>query len=149
MLITLLNQIIPKLKCFTLKSFISADFEFTYLKWRLNNLNHIKKLEIHLYSRDIWKEDRLIWKSIIDANFIRQYCLSDQIIYLKYFYFYICAQRQSLLNNISEIINSFKINSFFISHQWTNVQCFYDENKSCQHIFSSNLKKLQRSIILL
>ncbi|CAF2937098.1 unnamed protein product [Rotaria sp. Silwood2] len=132
---------IPKLKCFTLKSFIYTNFEFTYLKWLLNNLNHIIKLQIHLYSR-------YIWKSVIDANFIRQYCLPDEIINLKYFYFYICAKRQSSLNNISEIINSFKINSFFISHQWTNVHCFYDENTSKQHIFSSNLKKFQHSILL-
>ncbi|CAF3837499.1 unnamed protein product, partial [Rotaria sp. Silwood1] len=95
-----------------------------------------------------WKADQLIWKSIIDANFIRQYCLPDQIINLKYFYFYICAKCHSSLNNISKIINSFKINSFFIDHQWTNVQCFYDKNTSYQHIFSSNLKKFQRSILL-
>ncbi|CAF1070763.1 unnamed protein product [Rotaria sordida] len=138
----------PKLKYFILKSFIDNDFEFIYLKWLLNNLNYITKLQIYLYSGYIWKENQLIWKSVIDANFIRRYCLPDQIINLKYFYFYICAQRQSSLNNISEIINSFKINSFFILHQWTNVQCFYDENRSDQHIFSSNLKKFQRSILL-
>ncbi|CAF4731173.1 unnamed protein product, partial [Rotaria sp. Silwood1] len=118
---------VPRLKSFTLKSFVHTDFEFTYLKWLLNNLNHITKLQIHLYSNYTLKTDQLIWKSIIDANFIRQYCLPDQIINLKYFYFYICAKRQSSLNNISEIINSFKINSFFISHQWTNVQCPFIE----------------------
>jgi len=137
------------LKCFTLKSFLHTDFEFIYLKWLLNNLNHITKLEIHLHVRDIWKEVQLILKSVIDANFIRQYCLPDQIINLKYFYFYIRTQCSSSLNNISEIINSFKINSFFIDHQWTNVQGFYDKNMSYQHIFSSNLKKFQRSILLL
>ncbi|CAF3896963.1 unnamed protein product, partial [Rotaria sp. Silwood1] len=63
--------------------------------------------------------------------------------------FYICTQCSSSLNNISKIINSFKINSFFIDHQWTNVQGFYDKNMSYQHIFSSNLKKFQRSILLL
>ncbi|CAF5072545.1 unnamed protein product, partial [Rotaria sp. Silwood1] len=139
---------VPRLKIFTLKSFVHTDFEFTYLKWLLNNLNHITKLQIHLYSNYTWKADQLIWKSIIDANFIRQYCLPDQIINLKYFYFYICAKCHSSLNNISKIINSFKINSFFIDHQWTNVQCFYDKNTSYQHIFSSNLKKFQRSILL-
>ncbi|CAF2992413.1 unnamed protein product, partial [Rotaria sp. Silwood2] len=138
---------IPKLKCFTLESLIDTDFEFTYLKWLLNNLNYITKLQIHLCGRYLWKEDQLIWKSVIDANFIHQYCLPDKIINLKYFYFYICVACQSSLNNISEIINPFKINSFFISHQWTNVQCVDDENTSYQHIFSSNLKKFQRSII--
>ncbi|CAF4889946.1 unnamed protein product, partial [Rotaria sp. Silwood1] len=110
--------------------------------YRNSNINILK------LSNKIGLINRYIWKSVIDANFIRQYCLPDQIINLKYFYFYICAKRQSSLNNISEIINSFKINSFFISHQWTNVQCFYDENTSKQHIFSSNLKKFQHSILL-
>ncbi|CAF3811271.1 unnamed protein product [Rotaria sp. Silwood1] len=140
---------VRRLKSFILKIYACTDFELTYLKWLLNNLNHIIKLEIHLYASIIWKADQSICNSMIDANFIRQYCLPDQIINLKYFYFYICTQCSSSLNNISEIINSFKINSFFIDHQWTNVQGFYDKNMSYQHIFSSNLKKFQRSILLL
>ncbi|CAF4369699.1 unnamed protein product, partial [Rotaria sp. Silwood2] len=139
---------VPRLESFTLKSCVHTDFEFTYLKWLLNNLNHITKLEIYLHSIRIWKTDQLMFESVIDANFIRQYCLPDQIINLKYFYFYIYAERQSPLNNISKIVNSFKINSFFIDHQWTNVQCFYDEKTTYQHIFSSNLKKFQNSIVL-
>ncbi|CAF2008457.1 unnamed protein product, partial [Rotaria magnacalcarata] len=71
---------LPKLRYFSLKTFIYDDREFIYLKWLLNNLNYIEKLQLHL------KNDRLderksqeIWKSLIDANFIRQNCLPDRI----------------------------------------------------------------------
>ncbi|CAF5059272.1 unnamed protein product [Rotaria sp. Silwood1] len=127
---------ISKLKCFKLKSCVRNDLEFAYLKWLLNNVNHVKKLEIHLYSEDIGR-------SFIDANFIREYCLPDHIINLKDFRFYMFAKCQLSLNDTEKIINSFKINSFFIDHQWTNVKCFYDENISYQHIFSSNFDKYQ------
>ncbi|CAF3660703.1 unnamed protein product [Rotaria sp. Silwood1] len=127
---------ISKLECFKLKSYVRNDLEFAYLKCLLNNVNHVKKLEIHLYSEDIGR-------SFIDANFIREYCLPDHIINLKDFRFYMCAKCQLSLNDTEKIINSFKINSFFIDHQWTNVKCFYDENISYQHIFSSNFDKYQ------
>ena len=68
---------------FTLKSFVVNDLEFGYLKWLLNNVNHVKKLEINLHSGYLWKTDQMIWRSFIDANFIRQYCLPDQVINLK------------------------------------------------------------------
>ncbi|CAF4237434.1 unnamed protein product, partial [Rotaria sordida] len=119
-----------------MKSFVNDDSEFIYLKWLLNNINYVKKLEIHLYKNEISKTDQTIWKSIIDANFIRQYCLPDEIINLKYFYFYIRLKHQLLLNNIEKIINSFKIDPFFILHQWTDVKYFYDEYRSYHHIFS-------------
>ncbi|CAF4763783.1 unnamed protein product, partial [Rotaria sp. Silwood2] len=140
---------VPKLKCFTLKSSAYYDLEFAYLKWLLNNINHAIKLEIHLYSIRIWRKDKRIRKSFIDANFIRQYCLPDKIINLRDFYFYIRAECQLSLNDIEKIINSFKIDSFFISHQWTNVKCFYDECLSYQHIFSSNLNKFQYCDLLI
>ncbi|CAF3966103.1 unnamed protein product [Rotaria sp. Silwood1] len=140
---------VPKLKCFTLKSSAYNDLEFAYLKWLLNNINHVIKLEIHLYSIRIWRKEQRIRKSFIDANFIRQYCLPDKIINLRDFYFYIRAECQLSLNNIEKIINSFKIDSFFISHQWTNVKCFYDECLSYQHIFSSNLNKFQYCDLLI
>ncbi|CAF0978547.1 unnamed protein product [Rotaria sordida] len=134
---------VPKLKCFTLKSCIYNDLEFTYLKWLLNNINHVTKLDIHLYNDDVWRKDQTIWKSIIDANFIRQYCLPDQIINLRDFQFYICIRYQLLISNIGKIKNSFRIHPFFIDHQWTNVECFYQQKGSYQHIFSSTLRKLQ------
>ncbi|CAF1270449.1 unnamed protein product [Rotaria sordida] len=140
---------IPKLECFTMKSFVNDDSEFIYLKWLLNNINYVKKLEIHLYKNEISKTDQTIWKSIIDANFIRQYCLPDEIINLKYFYFYIRLKHQLLLNNIEKIINSFKIDPFFILHQWTDVKYFYDEYRSYHHIFSSNFNKFQFSDFLM
>jgi hypothetical protein len=82
---------------------------------------------------------------VIDADFIRQYCLPDQIIHLKYFHFYIGAERPLLLNDSEEIINSFQIHPFFIDHQWTNIRCFYskDRDRLNQYIFSSNIKKFE------
>ena len=124
-----------------MKSHIHNNFEFVYLKWLLNNVNHVKKLEIRLYSGDIWKQDPMTGKSFISANFIRQYCLPDAIINLKDFRFYICAKCQLRSNDIEKIIKEFQTNSFFIDHQWTNIKCFYDKNKSNQHIFSSIFDK--------
>ncbi|CAF3868350.1 unnamed protein product [Rotaria sp. Silwood1] len=132
---------VPQLKSFTLESFVENDLQFAYLKWLLNNINHVIKLEIHLYYDGIWRNHQTIWKSFIDANFIRQYCLPDEIINIRDFDFYICAQCQLSSSDIEQIRNSFKIDSFFILHQWTNVKCFYDECLSYQHIFSSNLKR--------
>ncbi|CAF2907993.1 unnamed protein product [Rotaria sp. Silwood2] len=135
--------LVPKLEYFILKSAVVNDFEFVCLKWLLNNINYVKKLQIDLRSRAVWRSDQMIWKSLIDANFIRQYCLPDQIVNLQDFRFYIRANCQLSSYDIEKIINSFKSNSFFISHQWTNVKCFYNEGASYQHIFSSILDKYQ------
>ncbi|CAF3145658.1 unnamed protein product [Rotaria socialis] len=131
-----LNKL-PKLRYFSLKTFIDDDWEFIYLKWLLNNLNYVEKLQLHL------KNDRLderksqeIWKSLIDANFIRQNCLPDRIKNLSNFDFYICSQRQLPFNDIEKITNSFKNHSFFLDHQWTNVNCFIDPIMLSHHIFS-------------
>ncbi|CAF3887456.1 unnamed protein product [Rotaria sordida] len=128
---------IPKLRYFSLKTLICDDSEFVYLKWLLNNLNYIEKLQVHLRNNEfIKRESESIWKSVIDANFVRQYCLPSKIINLIYFNFYICSECQSSLNDIEKIINSFKIHSFFIEHQWTNVKYLFDPIMSCQHLFS-------------
>ncbi len=126
-----------------MKSSVDNDLQFVYLKWILNNVNHVTKLEIHLYNNGIRGADRTIWKSVIDANFIRQYCLPDQIINLKHFQFYIRTESELLLNNCDKIRDSFQIDPFFVLHQWTNVQCFYDAYRSHQYVFSSNLNKFQ------
>ncbi|CAF4872887.1 unnamed protein product, partial [Rotaria sp. Silwood1] len=41
---------VPKLRYFTLKTFIRHDLEFVYLKWLLNNINHVKNLKLRLGS---------------------------------------------------------------------------------------------------
>ena len=134
------------MKYFTLKSLVANDLEFAYLKWLLNNVNHVQKLEIRLYSAYVCKTNQAIWRSFIDANFIRQYCLPDEIINLKDFRFYICANCQLSLNDIPTIINSFKINSFFLDHQWTNFKCFYEEDMSLiKHLVSKILLKIQKN----
>lgn len=131
------------LESFILKTCIQDDFEFDYLKWLLNNINHVKKLEIHLYKDEILGAHQTIWNSLVNANFIRLHCLPDQIINMKYFSFYIRVKCQLLLNDIDKIRNSFQTDNFFISHQWANVKCFYNEKQSNQHIFSSNFNKFQ------
>ncbi|CAF3326532.1 unnamed protein product [Rotaria socialis] len=108
---------VPKLKCFILKGHIFDDLEFMYLKWLLNNVNHVRKLKIYLESGEIFRTDQSIWKSVIDANFVRQYCLPDEVVNLIDFDFYICSKRQLAVGDIEHIVTSFKINSFFIKHQ--------------------------------
>ena len=116
------------------------------MRWLLNNLNYVKKLQVHIKSGElIDNKCQNIWKSSIDANFIRQYCLPDTIPNLIDFNFNICSQCQLSYNDIEKIINSFKIDSFFISHQWTNVKCLYDSIMSSQHLFSSFINIFQSS----
>lgn len=133
-----------------MKSSIDDDIEFSYLKWILNNVNYVKKLKLQLYIINGLETNQSICKSPIDANFIRQYCLPNEIVNVEDFYFYIYTKcKLLLLNDINKIINSFKINTFFTDHQWSNVQCFYDKSRSYQHIYSSNMNKIPKSIILL
>ncbi|CAF4466902.1 unnamed protein product [Rotaria socialis] len=137
---------IPKLRYFSLKSFIGDDLDFIYLKWLLNNINYIEKLQLHIKNEELIETRcQNIWKSLIDANFIHQYCLSDIIPNLIYFDFYICYECQLPFNDIGKIVNSFKIHSFFIEHQWTNVKCLFDPITSCQHLFSSFTNTFQSS----
>ncbi|CAF4363021.1 unnamed protein product [Rotaria sp. Silwood2] len=129
---------IPKLRCFSLKTFINNDSNIIYLKWLLNNINYVEKLELQLRSdKLIETRHQNILKSFIDASFIRQYCLPDTISNLIYFDFYICSECQLSFNDVERITNSFKIHSFFIDHQWTNVKCLFDPIMSSQHLFSS------------
>ncbi len=129
---------------FTLKTLVNNNFELSYLKWILNNLNHIQKLKVHLKINKIYSSsDTIVKEYIIDANFLRQYCLPDIITNIKYFQFYIVSHCQLLSNHISKIINSFKIDQFFISRQLTNVNCFFDPFKLYQHLSSSIINKLE------
>ncbi|CAF3645100.1 unnamed protein product [Rotaria socialis] len=128
---------IPKLRCFSLNISIHNNREFTYLKWLLNNVNYVEKLEIHLKNYERQKtESSNIWKSFIDANFVRQYCLPDKIINLVDFNFYICSQYELSTDDIETTINSFNNHPFFLDRQWTNVKCLYDPTISFQHLFS-------------
>ncbi|CAF4968342.1 unnamed protein product, partial [Rotaria sp. Silwood1] len=140
------DQHVPKLRCFSLKTFISDDLNIIYVKWLLNNMNYVEKLQLHLRCHKLIETRcQNILKSFIDANFIRQYCLPDTIPNLIYFNFYICSQCQLSFDDIERITNSFKIHSFFIEHQWTNVKCLFDQIMSCQHLFSSFINTSQIS----
>ncbi|CAF4521330.1 unnamed protein product, partial [Rotaria sp. Silwood2] len=95
---------VPKLRYLSLQTYINEDLEFIYLKWFLNNLNYIERLRLYLKSGKL-NENRCqkIWKSFIDANFIREYCLPDTISNLIYFNFYICSECQLSFNDIEKI----------------------------------------------
>ncbi|CAF4945078.1 unnamed protein product [Rotaria sp. Silwood1] len=82
---------VPKLRYFTLKTFIRHDLEFVYLKWLLNNINHVKNLKFRLGSGELYGTKQTIWASFIDANFVRQYCLPDVIDSIIDFNFYISS----------------------------------------------------------
>ncbi|CAF4846440.1 unnamed protein product, partial [Rotaria sp. Silwood2] len=135
---------VPKLNYFTLKTLIENDFDLIYLKWILNNLNHTRKLKLHLQIDKIYSfSDTIVKEYDVDANFIRQYCLPDIITNIKDFCFYIVSQCQLLSNQIEKIIDSFKIDEFFISRHLTNVTCFFDPFNSYQHLSSYIVNKLQ------
>lgn len=121
-----------------LKTFMDEDYDFIYLKWLLNRLNYVVKLQIYLKSDELLKTRcQTLWQSLFDANFIRHYCLPDSIPNLIDFAFYICFGCQLSSDNIQQITNSFQIHPFFLDRQWTNVKCLFDPIKSCQHLFSS------------
>ncbi|CAM4748523.1 unnamed protein product [Rotaria magnacalcarata] len=130
---------VPKLGYFTLKTFIRNDWEFVYLKWLLNNINHVKNLNLHLGSGELYGANQTIWKSFIDANFVRQYCLPDIITNIIDFDFYICSHCEVLSVDAGEILNSFQFHPLFINRQWTNVRYLYDPTISYQHLFSTNI----------
>lgn len=107
------------------------------MKWLLNNVNYVEKLEVCLKGCQVVRTDlQRIWERPIDANFVRQYCLPNTIPNLIHFNFYIGSASQSSSDDIEERINSFKSDPFFQNHQWTNVKCLLDPIRSCQHIFS-------------
>ena len=125
------------MQCFCLKTFIHTDMEFAHLKWLLNNVNYVEKLQVHVKGyRKIARDLGRIWQCPIDANFVRQYCLPDSISNLIHFNFYICSTCQLSFDDIEERINSFQNHSFFQNHHWRNVKCLFDRLRSCQHLFS-------------
>ncbi len=106
------------------------------MKWILNNLNHIRKLKLRLYCVGLYRSNNDIWNSIVDANFVRQYCMPDIAIHLISFDFYIRSEYKLPMNNIEQIISSFITHPFFVDKQWTNVKCFFDTKMLHQHLSS-------------
>ncbi|CAF1397985.1 unnamed protein product, partial [Rotaria sordida] len=132
---------VPKLEYFSLKCLVYDNLQISYLKWLLNNVNHIRKLKIRLGSNEVSNKETIIWNSLVDANFIRQYCMPDIDKNLINFDFYIAFKCQSKSINIEKILNSFQIHRLFIDRQWTNVTCFFDPILSYQHLSSSPINK--------
>jgi hypothetical protein len=116
---------------------IHYDFQLYDLKWILDNLSHVRKVKLRLNINGNRKRNPVINESLVDANFVRKYLISDVSTNLTHFDFYIISICQLYLsNNTQKIINSFKIDPFFIQRQWTNVKCFFD-SKMYHHLSSS------------
>jgi hypothetical protein len=116
---------------------IDYDFQLYYLKWILDNLSHVQKVKLRLKINGTGESDPVINESLVDANFVRKYLISDVITNLTHFDFYIISTCQLSSNNTQRIINSFQIHPFFIQRQWTNVKCFFD-SKMYHHLSSSS-----------
>ncbi|CAF4264193.1 unnamed protein product [Rotaria sp. Silwood2] len=136
---------LPNLRHFTLKTLILNGVQLVYLKWLLNNLNHVQKLKLRLGSENLCRKDQITWKSYIDANFVQQYCLPDIINNIIDFDFYICFYCKLLSIDVEKVINSFRYHPLFINRQWTNIKCFYDPIVSYQHLFSTNINMTLQS----
>lgn len=100
----------------------------------------MEKLTISLKIIDILKNDFAKNGFVIDANFLHQYFLGDQMINLVHFDFYLISKCDFSSNPVERIIHSFQIHPFFIEHRWTNVTCGYDLNNSYQHLSSSDIQ---------
>ncbi|UJR38484.1 hypothetical protein I4U23_031152 [Adineta vaga] len=136
---------VPNLRYLTLKCFILNDLEFVYLKWFLNNFNHVQKLKLRLGNEKLYPKDQIIWKCFIDANFVQQYCLPDSITNIKDFDFYISSLCQIPPVDVEKVISSFQNHPLFINRQWTNIKYFYDPVSSYQHLFSTNINTTLQS----
>ncbi|CAF3299899.1 unnamed protein product [Rotaria socialis] len=128
---------VKRLKYFILKCGVNYDRQLNYLKWFFNNLSNVEKMKIRLRINGVCKKSPIINESIVDANFIRKYLMSDTINNLIHFNFYIISICKFLSNYTERTINSFKIHPFFIERQWTNVKCLFDPIKFYQHLSSS------------
>ncbi|CAF3097464.1 unnamed protein product [Rotaria sp. Silwood2] len=126
-----------KLKYLILKSTVDYDGQLYYLKWFFNNLNSVENIKIRLKIDGTCEKNPIIYGSIVDANFIWKYLMSDTIINLIHFDFYIVSKCKLLSNYSERTINSFKNHSFFVERHWTNVKCLFDEVKFYQHLSSS------------
>ncbi|CAF4062206.1 unnamed protein product, partial [Rotaria sordida] len=132
---------VEKLTDFILKCYIYSNEQLYYLKWLFNNLNHVKKVQLNVRINDMYQRNSLITNyTDVDANFIEKYFISDIKINLIHLNFNIISKCKYSLNNKEKILNSFKINSFFVEHQWTNVNYLFDSIKSYQYLSSSNVK---------
>lgn len=121
-----------------LKSFIGKECGFIYLKWLVNKINFIEHLKFIVKTDVLVKrQNELIENVLFDADWIRQYFLADSMANLIKFDFYICFEHRLSFDQINTLINSFKIHSFFVNRQWTNIKFLFDQIKSCSHLFSS------------
>ncbi len=128
-----------KLRCFILKTIIKNDLGFSYLKCLLNNLNHVQKLQLRLGIKPSYTDNTSIWKSGVDANFIRQCCMPDVVTNLTHFNFFIILEDQLRSSKVQNIVSSFQNHSFFLDRQWTNVRCLFDSTITYQYLFSSTI----------
>ncbi|CAF1333455.1 unnamed protein product [Rotaria sordida] len=74
------------------KSTVDYDGQLYYLKWFFNNLNSVENIKIRLKIDGTCEKNPIIYGSIVDANFIWKYLMSDTIINLIHFDFYIVSK---------------------------------------------------------
>lgn len=108
----------------------------------------LKKMKVYLKINAIFEQNSIINESVIDANFLRKYLMSDLQINLTHFDFYIISKCKLLSNNCEKIIDSFKTDPFFVERQLTNIKCLIEPIESYQHLFSStrNISNISNNI---
>lgn len=106
-----------------------------------NNLNNVQQVKLRLKINNLYATNEFI-----DANFIRKYILSDEIVNLTHLDFYIISKCSLMSNNIEKIIKSFKTHPVFIERQCSNVKCFVDTINCCLHLSSSRVRTLDLSL---
>lgn len=104
----------------------------------MNKINFIENLQL-IVKTDILvkREDEFVNKSSFNADWIRRYLLADSMPNLIKFTFSICFEYRLSSDEIAKLTNSFKIHSFFVDRQWTNVKCLFDRIRSCAYLFSA------------
>lgn len=111
-----------------MKAIVKSDLSLDYLKWILNNLNHIQKLKIDFRCEQYYPT--------VDAKYIQRYCLPDQTKNLiDYKFSVITGGKIPSLDSMKDV-QSFRIDPFFVDHGWTNVRCLFDVTNLTRRIFS-------------
>jgi len=83
-------------------------------------LNHIEKLKLRLEISSRIE----ISQNFVDADFIYKHCLPDSMENLIDFHFHISTKFEIAIDNIENILHSFRTHRCFIDHHWTNVNCY-------------------------
>ena len=117
------------------------NLEFVRKKSDRDELYYLTNLFIdksnHILLSKIYHLDNLYNENV---NIFTNPAYKDILNNLIDFDFYIVSKCKMLFSNdIQKIINSFKIHRFFNDYHWKNIQCFFDQSMSYQHISSNEI----------